>query len=330
MFTSLSYSKVGEKYGIPVSTLKSWVKAAKEASKKEEALEVDDAIEEQPKKNQHLRKLEKEHTKFLEEFIDNNSVVTLDRMVDALSDKFEGLSISKSGVDKHLKESCSYTLKRITKIPAKRNSPDVIELRFRAVEAWIKDSNISFMQNCIFIDEAGFNLHTVRSQGRSKKGEPAKVVVATTRGPSVSILGAICSLGVINVGLKVTKAGTKWKEFMAFLIHVMDVLDKHNLKGCNLAMDNAPIHKPEKITEEVSKRGYRIIYLPPYSPFLNPIEEFWAKVKTLVRRSPMTDRDNLVARIREAAEQVTHEDCQGWIRHAESFFERCLNKEELL
>ena len=51
MITSLIYSKVGEKYGIPVSTLKSWVKAAKEASKKEEALEVDNAIEKQPKKN---------------------------------------------------------------------------------------------------------------------------------------------------------------------------------------------------------------------------------------------------------------------------------------
>ncbi|CEG64878.1 hypothetical protein RMATCC62417_01778 [Rhizopus microsporus] len=98
--------------------------------------------------------------KFLEEFIDNNSVVTLDQMVDALNDKLDDRSISKSGVDKHLKESCSYTLKRITKIPAKRNSPDVIELRFRVVEAWIKDSNISFMQNCIFIDESGFNLHT--------------------------------------------------------------------------------------------------------------------------------------------------------------------------
>ncbi|KAG0735226.1 hypothetical protein G6F57_007175 [Rhizopus arrhizus] len=287
MFTSLSYSKVGKKYGILVSTLKSWIKAAKEASKKEETLEVDNAIEEQPKTNQHLRKLKEEHRKFLEEFIDNNPVVTLDQIVDALSDKFEGFSISKCDTDKHMKESCSYTLKRITKIPAKRNSPDVIELRFRAA------------------------------------GQPPG-------DPSVSILGAICYLGVANVALKVTKAGTKWKEFMVFLIHVMDVLDKHNLKGCNLVMDNTPIHKPEKITEEVNKRGYRIIYLPPYSSFLNPIEEFWAKVKTLVRRSPVTDRNNLVARIREAAENVTPEDCQGWIRHSESFFERCLNKEELI
>ncbi|KAG1238668.1 hypothetical protein G6F68_000467 [Rhizopus microsporus] len=191
MFTSLSYSKAGEKYDIPESTLKSWVKAAKEASKKEEILEVDNAIE--------------------------DPVATLDQMVDTLSDKFEGLSISKSGVDKHLKESCSYTLKRITKIPAKRSSPDVVELRLRAFEAWIKDSNISFMQSCIFIDESGFNLHTVRSQGRSKKRESAKVVVATARKPSVSILEAICSLGVVNVGLKVTKTGTRWKKFMHFL-----------------------------------------------------------------------------------------------------------------
>ncbi|CEG80738.1 hypothetical protein RMATCC62417_15034 [Rhizopus microsporus] len=86
MFTSLSYSTVGEKYGIPKSTLKPWVKAAKEACKKVDTLEVDNAIEEQPKTNQHRRKLKEEHTKFLEEFIDNNPVVTLDQMADTLSD----------------------------------------------------------------------------------------------------------------------------------------------------------------------------------------------------------------------------------------------------
>jgi hypothetical protein len=133
--------------------------------------------------------------------------------------------------------SCRYNhqfLKRVTKIPAKRNSPDVIELRFGAIEAGINDYNIRLMQNCIFTDGSGFNLYTVRSQGRSKKGEPAKVVVSTTRGSSVSILGTICSLSVVIAGLKVTEAGTKWKEFMAFLIHAMNVLDKHNLKDYNL------------------------------------------------------------------------------------------------
>ncbi|EIE80960.1 hypothetical protein RO3G_05665 [Rhizopus delemar RA 99-880] len=212
MFTTLSYNKVGKKYGIPISTLTSWVKA--------------------------------DH-----------------------------------------KDPCQTKLSY------------VIEPRFRAAEAWIKDFNISFMQSCIFIDGSGFNLPTVRSQGRSKKEESANVVVATTRGPSVSILGEIYSLNVNNVGLRVIKTGTKWKELIALHIHVLDVLDKHNLKDCNLVMDNAPIHKPEKSTEEVNKRG-----------------------------SLMTDRHNLVARLREAAEKETPESCQGWIRHFEYFFECCLNK----
>jgi hypothetical protein len=49
-------------------------------------------------------------------------------------------------------------------------------------------------------------------------------VITTTRGPSVSILGVIYSLGVVKLGLKVTKAGMKWKEFMVFLNSVMDIL----------------------------------------------------------------------------------------------------------
>jgi hypothetical protein len=51
---------------------------------------------------------------------------------------------------------------------------------------------------------------------QAKKGELSKVVVPTTRGPSVSILGAICSLCVINLGLKVTRAKAKWRELVIF------------------------------------------------------------------------------------------------------------------
>ena len=94
-------------------------------------------------------------------------------------------------------------------------------------------------------------------------------------------------------------------------------------------MDNAPIHKPEKIIEEVEKRGYRVVKLPPYSPFLNPIEECWAKIKNGVRSAPLTDRDNLIQRIAESGRKVTASDCEGWIRHSESFFDRCLNEEIL-
>jgi transposase len=83
----------------------------------------------------------------------------------------------------------------------------------------------------------------------------------------------------------------------------MDILDKHSLKYYNLVIDKTSIHKPVKITEEVNKRRYRIVYLSLYSSSSNPIEVSWVKVKTLVRRSLMIDRNNLVVRIRETAKK---------------------------
>lgn len=136
-------------------------------------------------------------------------------------------------------------------------------------------------------------------------------MVAIIRGPSVSILDTICSLGVVILELKVTKDGTKWNEFMVYLTSVMNVLDCNYLKGCHLVLGDIFIHKLKTIMKEAEKRGYKVICLPPCSPFLNPIEEFWTKIKIIVRRSPMTDRDSLVTRIVEAGKSVPAKDGQG-------------------
>ena len=75
------------------------------------------------------------------------------------------------------------------------------------------------------------------------------------------------------------RVGTRTEHFLAYISNVMDVLDKNDMKGLYLVMDNAPIHSPVKIRDLVESRGYKCLYLPPYSPFLNPIEEFWSKSK---------------------------------------------------
>lgn len=98
---------------------------------------------------------------------------------------------------------------------------------------------------------------------------------------------------------------------MVYLTSVMNVLDCNYLKGCHLVLGNIFIHKLKTIMKEAEKRGYKVICLPPCSPFLNPIEEFWTKIKIIVRRSPMTDRDSLVTRIVEAGKSVPAKDGQG-------------------
>lgn len=55
----------------------------------------------------------------------------------------------------------------------------------------------------------------------------------------------------------------------------------------------------------IEDRGYKCVYLPPYSPFLNPIEEFWSKVKSGIKRNPLDTTDRLTPCIMDAVTHVT-------------------------
>lgn len=123
------------------------------------------------------------------------------------------------------------------------------------------------------------------------------------------------------------RIGTRTKHFLAYISKVIDVLDRHNMKGYYLVLDNAPIHNPAKLRDLVESRCYKCLYLPPYSLFLNPIKEFWSKVKAGVLRNALTAVDRLSDRICKSVQMVTRADCQAWIRHAVSLFPRCKSED---
>lgn len=85
--------------------------------------------------------------------------------------------------------------------------------------------------------------------------------------------------------------------------------------------DNASIHTPAAVRALVENRGYKCLYLPPLSPLLNPIEEFWAKGKAGIRRTPLSVDGQLSDRICESVNKVEH--CLAWIRHTISSFPKC-------
>lgn len=70
------------------------------------------------------------------------------------------------------------------------------------IEDWEKNTDMDFMKNCVFIDEAGFNMHLRRNFGRSKIGTSAKAVVPSNRGISITIFGAIYHGGIIDLTLR--------------------------------------------------------------------------------------------------------------------------------
>lgn len=84
--------------------------------------------------------------------------------------------------------------------------------------------------------------------------------------------------------------GTTGEHYLQFINDTMDIMDEFpEMKGYFIIMDNAPIHIPEMIDPIIMKRGYTPVYLPPYSPELNPIEQFWAITKAKVKRGKLSD-----------------------------------------
>ena len=73
------------------------------------------------------------------------------------------------------------------------------------------------------------------------------------------------------------KGGTSTNHYFNFMAATLDVLDRHEqFKGHYIVMDNDPIHTHVDIQKFIEQRGYDYIYLPSYSPELNPIEQFWS------------------------------------------------------
>ena len=102
-----------------------------------------------------------------------------------------------------------------------------------------------------------------------------------------------------------------------------------DMKGHYLVMDNAPIHSSTDIGKDINSRGYRYVYLPPYSPELNPIDQFWSVVKSKVKRNKLLEKKSLMTRISEACSSLYFSDFQDFVSHSAKFFDKCLNKETL-
>ena len=346
--------------GIKVRTGQNYVRTAKslidqdlKAALEENDSDKEDIVVDEPVKERKYgkQKLFKVHSEFFIAYFEKIPDATLKMAREAVMEAFPGLEITVSAIQKHLVKKCALIMKKLEKLPERRNDEVTLEKRKTKILEWREIPGFDYFTNCIFIDEAGFNLHIKRTFGRAPVGKPAKIKVPTQRGVSITILGAMCEKGIVNLSLRNPSAvvskkkrkltyyttadvngriGTRTNHYLAFLTKTMDVLDAAGLQGRYLIMDNAPIHTSQDVQNLITSRGYHCIYLPPYSPFLNPIEEMWSKIKLGVRREEVTTKDTLIPRITEASKAVTITDCVGWIRHSVSFFDRCINKEENL
>jgi transposase len=107
-----------------------------------------------------IGKLTEEHSKFLVEYVDEHPAAVFSDIRHHLCKAFFGLTISISALHRHLVQKWKVTLKKLEKLTTTRNSDQVVVLRKEKIEEWNAIPCLDFCKNCVFIDEARFNLHT--------------------------------------------------------------------------------------------------------------------------------------------------------------------------
>lgn len=100
-----------------------------------------------------------------------------------------------------------------------------------------------------------------------------------------------------------------------FRAYVHEILMPTLNKGDILVMDNLAAHKDKQALSLLKKAGVKVLFLPPYSPDLNPIEMMWSKVKNLLRKAEARSQETLLAAIGSALAEVTPKDAAHWFTH---------------
>jgi transposase len=135
--------------------------------------------------------------------------------------------------------------------------------------------------------------------------------VPRNRGKNTTLLSSMTT-GGMGPSLAVEGATTA----RVFETYVEKVLVPSLRAGQIVVMDNLSAHRPRRIRELIEQQGCKVLYLPAYSPDYNPIEEAFAKIKTLLRKAAARSKEALVEAIGQALSAVTAEDALGYFEHA--------------
>lgn len=286
------------------------------------------------------------------------------------------IKISLSTIHRILNDN-SFTTKNLQYEPVSRNSDENILQRAHHCREMLTLPT----HTLVYIDEAGFNLHTNRKRGiiyvfmsyiflcmyvyvymyvcvytnvymyvyimyvyvmlcvgRSIIGQRATIETPNSKGGNISVCAAMSpTYGLMHY--KIIFGSYKSATYVDFLNELFDKCDIFKLITHHLVMDNASIHKTNEVREciaaGVQQRNssrtvlQKQVFLPPYSPHLNPIEQMWSAYKSHVKREEKTDRPGLIALMNEAATKIEQAQCDGYYRDTVRWYTHCIDNQPL-
>lgn len=157
----------------------------------------------------------------------------------------------------------------------------------------------------VFLDESGVNTDLTRLYGRAPSSQRAVDHAPLNTPRTTTILSSIRFDG--EKAFTTYQEGTTGERFVQYL---KETLLPTLRSGDIVMMDNMRSHRIKAVREILDAKSIGLIYLPPYSPDLNPIEKMRSKVKTILRKWKVRSLDLLPDAIRAALSCVSPLDCQ--------------------
>jgi transposase len=166
-------------------------------------------------------------------------------------------------------------------------------------------------EDFLFLDESGIATNLVRRYARAAGGRRAVGYAPAGHWTQLTVLGAL-SLAGLGACMTVD-APTDRDVFAAYVRHLLVPTLR---PGQVVVLDNLNAHKAAVVRALVEGAGCRLLYLPPYSPEFNPIEQAWSKLKTLLRGAAARTREALEAALKTFLDHITSADARAWFAHA--------------
>ena len=163
----------------------------------------------------------------------------------------------------------------------------------------------------VFVDEMGVNIALSALYAYAPKGRRAYAEVPRNRGANTTLLASM-SLRGMGPCLAVKGATTATTVFEAY---VEQVLAPTLRRGQIVVADNLGAHKSERVRELIERRGCQLLFVPPYSPDFNPIEEAFSKIKGILRKAQARTREALIEALGAAISAVSARDVRGFFEH---------------
>jgi transposase len=163
----------------------------------------------------------------------------------------------------------------------------------------------------VFVDESGFHTSMMRLRARAPRGRRAYGKIPRNRGKNQTLIASVTLEGGMGEAISIkgpTDAEVLETYVERFLAPTLEA-------GQVVVLDGLGAHRTERVRELIGERGAGLLFLPSYSPDLNPIEQAFSKIKNAVRKAGARTREALDEALGEALGAVTLGDVAGWFSH---------------